>query len=259
MRYGLMIGDDDGKGGPRIDQVVEQARRAAQAGLAMVAMSQIFSYDALTALAVIGREVPDIDLATAVVPTYPRHPMMLAGQALTTNAASGGRLVLGIGLSHQIVIESMLGYSFDKPARHMEEYLSVLMPLLRGESVSFSGETVSCTGTVSVPGATPPAVLLAALGPKMLRLAGTVADGTVTWMTGPATVADHIAPSIQAAARDAGRPEPRISVALPVCVTNHADQAREQAAGIFSIYGRLPSYQAMLAREGAAGPAAGAR
>ena len=254
MRYGLMIGADDGAGGPSIQDVIEQARQAAQAGLDLVAMSQIFSYDALTALAVIGHAVPDIALATAVVPTYPRHPMMLAGQALTTNAAGNGRLILGIGLSHKIVIESIFGYSFDKPVRHMEEYLSILMPLLRGESVSFSGQTMSCNGTVSVPGSTPPTVVLAALGPKMLELAGTHADGTVTWMTGPATLADHIVPTIASAAARAGRPEPRIAVGLPVCVTNDAAHARELAARIFAGYGLLPSYQAMLAREGVAGP-----
>src|SRR5437763_14664484 len=103
----------------------------------------MFQIDALTALAVVGREVPGLRLGTAVVPTYPRHPMMLASQALTTNAAAGGRLSLGIGLSHQIVIENMFGYSFEKPARHMREYLAALMPLLRGEQVSFKGETVT--------------------------------------------------------------------------------------------------------------------
>ncbi|MGH9302480.1 MAG: TIGR03564 family F420-dependent LLM class oxidoreductase [Acidimicrobiales bacterium] len=255
MRYGLMIGDEDGQAGAGLDHVVSQARHAAELGMASVAMSQIFSYDALTALAVIGREVPGIGLSTAVVPTYPRHPMVLAGQALTTNAACGGRLLLGIGLSHQIVIESMFGYSFAQPARHMEEYLSVLMPLLRGETVSFKGESVSAVGAVSVPGATAPAVVLAALGSRMLKLAGTLADGTVTWMTGPATVADHIVPTIVSAAQGAGRPSPRVGVGLPVCVTDDPDGARETAAGLFSIYGQLPSYQAMLAREGVDGPA----
>ena len=106
------------------------------AGIETAWASQIFGYDALTALAVIGREVPGIDLGTAVVPTYPRNPVMLAGQALTVQAATGGRLTLGIGLSHQVVIENVFGQSFDKPARHMREYLSILMPLLEGEQVS---------------------------------------------------------------------------------------------------------------------------
>jgi len=205
---------------------------------------------------VVGREVPDIELGTAVVPTYPRHPVMLAAQALTTQAATGRRLVLGIGLSHQVVIEGMFGYSFDRPARHMREYLSALMPLLHGEAVTFKGETLSATtmAPLDVKVDAPP-VLVAALGPTMLRLAGELADGTVTWMTGPATLASHIVPSIAKAATDAGRPAPRVAVGLPVAVTTDPDRAREAASRTFAIYGQLPSYRAMLDREGAEGPA----
>lgn len=252
MRIGVMV-DVSGT----LDDVVGRIRSAADDGFATAWLSQIFGYDALTVLAVAGREVPGIELGTAVVPTYPRHPTMLAAQALTTSAATGGRLALGIGLSHQIVIEHMYGYSFDKPARHMREYLSVLMPLLRGEQVSFQGETLKAAtmGPLDVRDAPTPAVLLAALAPVMLRLAGSVADGTVTWMTGPATVADHIVPSITLAADEGGRPAPRVAVGLPVSVTADVDAAKAQAAEIFAIYGTLPSYRAMLDREGAAGPA----
>jgi F420-dependent oxidoreductase-like protein len=181
--------------------------------------------------------------------------MVLAGQALSTQAATGGRLTLGIGLSHQIVIEGMWGYSFDKPARHMREYLSALLPLLRGESAAVEGETLKAMGNVSVPGASAPPVLLAALAPRMLELAGAVADGTVTWMTGVKTLESHVVPSITAAAEKAGRPAPRVAASLPVCVTADVDAARERAAKQFSVYGHLPSYRAMLDREGADGPA----
>ena len=251
MRYGVML-DTSGS----IDDVVKEVRWAADGGLASVWCSQIFGYDALTLLAIVGREVPGIEVGTAVVPTYPRHPIVLAGQALTTQAAAGGRLALGIGLSHQIVIESMYGYSFDRPARHMREYLCALLPLLRGEAVSFQGETLKAMtmGPLDVKVPAPP-VLLAALAPAMLRLAGDVADGTVTWMTGPSTIRDHIAPSITRAAKEAGRPEPRIVAGLPVCVTDDVAGARERAATTFAIYGQLPSYRAMLDREGAGGPA----
>lgn len=252
MRYGMMLNDQDG-----LDSMVEQAKRANDLGFHTAWSSQIFGVDALTAFAVIGREVPRIELGTAVVPTYPRHPMMLAGQALTTQAACGGRLVLGIGLSHQVVIENMFGYSFEKPARHMREYLSILGPLVRDGMVNFQGETLKgmTMQPVKVAGATPFPILLAALAPQMLKLAGSMADGTVTWMTGPATVSDHIVPSITAAAEAAGRPAPRVAVGLPVSVTADVDAAREQAASTFAIYGQLPSYRAMLDREGAAGPA----
>jgi F420-dependent oxidoreductase-like protein len=251
MRIGSLIGEQGG-----IDGIIRQIQEAKDAGFASAWMAQVFGVDALTVLAVAGREVPDIELGTAVVPTYPRHPMMLASQALTTNAATGGRLALGIGLSHQVVIESMFGYSFDKPARHMREYLSVLMPLLRGENVSFEGETLKATGQpIRIEGATAPQVLLAALAPRMLELAGSLTDGTVTWMAGPATVESHIVPRINEAAKKAGRPAPRVSVGLPVCITNDVDAARQTAAKTFAIYGQLPSYRAMLDKEGAPGPA----
>ncbi len=254
MRIGIFAGDVIDRGGS-FDDLVAAAATTASQGFAGFWLPQIFAYDALTALAVIGREVDGVELGTAVVPTYPRHPMMLAAQALTTNAACRGRLTLGIGLSHQIVIESMLGYSFDKPVRHMREYLSILGPLVSEGSVSFTGETLTGNGTVEVPGSVPCPILIAALGPKMLELAGTMADGTVTWMTGPATVGDHIAPSIRAAADAGGRPAPRVVSALPVLVTDDPDGARERAGRAFAIYGQLPSYRAMLDREGAEGPA----
>jgi 5,10-methylenetetrahydromethanopterin reductase len=149
----------------------------------------------------------------------------------------------------------MFGHSFDKPLRHMREYLSALLPLVREGSVSFQGETLTANGALAIPGAEPCPVLVAALGPKMLELAGTVADGTVTWVTGPATLESHVVPTITAAAERAGRPAPRVAVGLPVCVTDDPDAARERASRIFAIYGQLPSYRAMLDREGAEGPA----
>jgi F420-dependent oxidoreductase-like protein len=237
-----------------IDKIVAAARTAADDGFATFWLPQIFEMDALTALAVAGHDVPGIELGTAVVPTYPRHPVTMAQQALTAQSITGGRLVLGIGLSHQPVIEHMFGLSFDKPLRHMREYLEVLMPLLHGEPASFDGETISTNLAVGVKGATPVPVLLAALGPKMLELAGRVTDGTATWMTGPTTIADHVVPTITGAAEAAGRPAPRVGVGLPVCVTDDVAAAREGAAKLYAVYGTLPSYRAMLDREGVEGP-----
>lgn len=237
-----------------VDGVIAEVQEISAAGIGSLATSQIFGYDALTLLAVVGQHVPDIELVTAVVPTYPRHPVMLAGQALTVQAATGGRLTLGIGLSHKVVIEGIFGYSFDRPVRHMREYLQVLMPALRHEQVAFEGETLKAVAGPLDVRAPAPDVVVAALGPAMLELAGTVTDGTATWMTGPRTIAEHIVPSITAAAEAAGRKAPRVVAALPVCVTADPEAAREMAANIFGIYGQLPSYQAMLEREGAGGP-----
>jgi F420-dependent oxidoreductase-like protein len=158
-------------------------------------------------------------------------------------------------LSHQPLIEGSFGYSFDKPIRHMREYLDALLPLVREGSVQVAGETVTARASLDVRGSSPVTVLLAALGPQMLQLAGARADGTVTWMCGPSTLEQHVAPTIRAAADGAGREEPVIGAGFPVCVTDDPAGALVVAAKTFAIYGTLPSYQAMLAREGAEGPA----
>ena len=201
-----------------VDDMVAEARHAEAEGFDTFWAPQIFGHDALTALAVVGREVPRIEVGTSVVPTYPRHPMMLAQQALTVNSVTGGRLCLGIGLSHQIVIESMMGMSFDKPVRHLREYLTVLGALTRGEPVAHHGEAYKVNAAISVPGTASFPIVVAALGPQMLKVTAELADGTLTWCTGPATLAEHTVPTINAAAEAAGRPVPRVIAALPVCV-----------------------------------------
>jgi F420-dependent oxidoreductase-like protein len=194
-----------------------------------------------------------------VVPTYPRHPFLLAGQALTTSAALGGnRLHLGIGLSHQVVIEGMLGLKFERPAVHMREYLSALRPALAGEPVDVQGETLRAAtlmGPIKVDDAGSVPVLVAALGPALLRVAGELADGTLTWMAAPKVIGDRMAPAITAAAEAAGRPRPRIVVGLPVAVTDDVDAALERAAVAYAIYDTLPSYKRLLDEAGLDGPA----
>jgi len=226
MRIGTSLAEPEGPGA--LSALADEIRRAADDGFASAWISNIFGLEALTALAVAGRDVPGIELGTAVIPTYPRHPAVLAQQALTAALALDGRLALGIGLSHKIVIEDMYGYSFDRPARHMSEYLSVLLPLLDGQPVAFDGETVHAHIGLSVPRTGRMPVLLAAMAPRMLQLAGQRADGTVLWMTGPATVRDYVVPSITASAIEAGRPAPRVVCVLPVCVT---DDCRGVARG----------------------------
>ena len=252
MRIGVSLREPAGP--DPIRRLHEQVAQAAADGFSSAWLSNIFGVDALTALAVAGHGVDGIELGTAVVPTYPRHPAVLAQQALTASAALGGRLALGIGLSHKIVSEDMYGYDFSQPIRHMREYLAVLLPLLNRQPADVTGTTVSAHIGLSTPGEGTVPVLLAALGPQMLRLAGGQADGTILWMTGPATVRDHIVPVITAAASATGRPAPRVVCILPVCVTDDPDGARERAGRVFQIYGQLPSYRAMLDREGAAGP-----
>ena len=255
MRLGAM---SNAINGGTIDEVVAEAQAAVELGAHTFWSSQIFGHDALTVLAIVGREVPGIELGTAVVPTYPRHPMMLAQQALSVSAAIKSRgdagLCLGIGLSHQIVVESMWGLSYSKPVRHLKEYLSILMPLLEGKPVKFEGEDYRVQGAITVAGSNRPSVLVAALGPQMLRVTGALADGTSTWCVGPKTLAELTIPTLRQAAADAGRPEPRVAVALPVCVTDDVAAARTRAAQIFAVYDTLPSYKTMMNREGVDGP-----
>ncbi len=252
LRIGIYRGDL--LFGP-IDALGEAAQDAVDAGFASMWLAQAHGIDAMTAIAVVGREVPGIELATAVVPTYPRHPIVMAQQALTSHAITGGRFVLGIGLSHAPLIESSYGYSFERPARHMREYLEALLPLVRDGSVDYEGETVTARASLDVRGASPVRVVLAAMGPKMLELAGGKADGTVTFMTGPKTLATHVVPRIRAAADRAGRPAPMIAAAMSVTVTDDVADARTRVDRRYSTVAALPSYRTMLEREGNSSPA----
>jgi F420-dependent oxidoreductase-like protein len=249
MRIGIFVST----AATTLDAMTEQVAKAAHAGLDSAYFPQVSSWDALTTLSLIGRQVPNIALGTAVIPTYPRHPLALAAQALSAQAATGNRLTLGIGPSHPSVIEGQFGYSYDRPARHIREYLSALRPLLAGEQVDYHGETLVATGQVEVPGANPPEVLLSALGPVMLRLAGQRADGTVTVWTTADTIASHIAPTITLAASEAGRPAPRIVTVLQASVTTHPNKIRQQIAERLGGARELPSYRALLDRQGMVG------
>ncbi len=240
-----------------VDATLERAHELAARGFRSLWSSQIFGPDTLTMLALVGRELPELDLGTAVVPVQPRHPSMLAAQARTVQAAIGGRLSLGVGLSHQMVVEGMWGLDFSRPASYMEEYLKILAPLLRGEAVNVQGERVRAVtlGPLGPRGAEAPSLLVAALGARMLGLAGEVADGTVLWMTGHRTIATHIVPLLSEAAARAGRPAPRVVCSAPVVVSSDVVAARQRVDAALQIYGTLPSYQAMLQREGAESPA----
>ena len=254
MQIGVMIGADGAAN--TIDGVVNVAQNVEAKGLHNVWMANIFGFDAISTLSIVGRETQRIGLGTAVTPTYPRHPTALAQQAMTAAAATGNRFTLGIGLSHKIVIESMLGFSYDRPAAHMREYLEVLMPLLSGESVTHQGEQYNVGGLqLSIPGADPVPTVVAALGPLMLKIAGEHTDGTNTWMVGPKTMEDHIVARISRAAGEAGRPSPRVVGGVPVILTRKVEEARQRIAGGLAMYGQLPSYRAMLDREGVDGPA----
>jgi len=240
-----------------LERTLDRARELRALGFTRMWSSQVFGPDTLTVLAIVGHELRDLDLGTAVVPIQPRHPTMLAAQARTVQDAIGGRLSLGIGLSHKSAVEGMWHLSFERPAAYMGEYLAALAPMLRGEVIDVVGERVGATtfGAHGPKEVETPSLLIAALAPKMLEMAGTFADGTLTWMTGVTTIAEHVVPTINAAAEAAGRVAPRVVCSLPISVTNDVGDTRENVNRRLAIYGQLPSYRAMLDREGADGPA----
>lgn len=247
MRIGIGIDERN----MTLDEVIGWARATADAGLAGFWLGEHRGWDPLTTLALAAREAPGIELGTAVVLTYPQHPLTLAAHALTVQAASGNRLTLGLGPSHAPLIEGMYGRSFDRPARHVREYLEALRPLLRGEQVAYDGATLRAAGAVTAPGAAEPPLLLGALGPVMLRIAGELADGTATAWAGPAAIEGHVAPVITRAAQAAGRPAPRIQAMPLVLVTDDPDDGRRRIAEEFGIAASMPSYRAILDRAGA--------
>ena len=228
-----------------VDEIVEKE----QEGFSSYWTPQVGTFDALTMLALAGQATSSIELGTAVVPSYPRHPSALAQQAATVNALCGGRLVLGVGPSHAPGIEA-LGLAYDRPALHMREYVSVLKALGGEGRVDFQGDMFQVRTGFACPDAAPFAVVISALAPLMLRAAGEVADGTVTWMVGRNTIAASTAPRIASAAANAGRDAPRVIVGLPVCVHDDKAQATARAVQIFRGYGQLPNYRRQLDAEG---------
>jgi 5,10-methylenetetrahydromethanopterin reductase len=242
--------------GTTIDGYVDHAVAAEADGFSSWWMAQLGVPDALTTLGVVGRATDTIELGTAVVPTWFRHPLMLAAQALTTQEMAGGRLALGIGLAHQSSIEGTLRIPFVRPPRHMSDYLSVLLPALADRRVDHEGEIWSgVTDGIGGAPAEAPSVLLAAMGPRMLDLAGSRTDGTVLWLSGPRSIDDHLRPALTAAAERAGRRAPRVVASVPVCVTDDPDPVRDLIATLLAGYNDLPSYRGVMDSEGVDGPA----
>jgi F420-dependent oxidoreductase-like protein len=250
MRIGLNGGGHERS----LAAIRAQARTAAEDGFASYWLSQITGPDALTALAIVGSETPRIELGVSIVPIYGRHPIALAIAALTAQQATGGRLVLGVGVSHRAVVEGVMGLRYERSYSYAREYLAILKPLLAGEPVNFAGGELTTRTQLAIDGVATPPIVLAALGPRMLELAGREADGCTTWMVGEKTLREYVVPSVRRAADAAKRPCPRIVVGLPVCVTRDPEAARRFARNQLAVYGTLPVYGAMLEREGAAGP-----
>lgn len=252
MRIGVMIG------GESQNELVRKAQDLEEHGFDSVWMANVVGYgfETLHAMSLIARETKRIKLGTAVVPIYLHHPVALAHQAITIQKVADGRFTLGIGLSHPVIVEDWLGLPYENPVTRMREYLSILRPLLNGETVNFKGTFYSANAGVHLPDADHVPLLAAALGPKMLKLAGEMTDGTVTYMTGLGTLEAHIIPRIRSSAEEFGNRAPRIVAGgLPIALVDNIEGARTAVAEQFSIYGSLPSYRKMFDREGVTGAA----
>lgn len=251
MRLGIFIGD---AGGERtsVAELLAGARQAEELGFATGWVPHIpWSVDGLIALALAGQVTSRIELGTAVMPTYPRHPIAMAQQAMSAQAASDGRVVLGIGPSHPVVIERMHGLAYEHPARHTGEYVEVLKKAFHGTGhVSYHGEFFNFDTMLEVPGSSEMPVLVAALAPRMLRMAGTFADGTITYWANEKAIGEHVVPSISTAAGEAGRPTPRVVAGIPVALVRDADTARQRAAKVFAGYNAIPAYQRIRSKGG---------
>jgi len=247
-------------GGATVDKVVHQAKQAEDEGFTSLWYASLVTGDPLVAMAIAGRETTAIELGTAVLQTYPCHPMLQANRAASVVDAMGRPgFTLGIGPSHQPLVEGVLGLSYDHPGRNTEEYVQILAGMLRGEDVDFDGEDWSAhTAGRAVAPAHPISVLVSALGPRLLRLAGEVADGTVLWMAPPRAIGEHVAPKVRAAAEAAGRPAPRIVAGLPVAVHDDITEARDAAAATSGMYAGMENYRRILELGGADSPAAAA-
>lgn len=253
---GVSVGWAGGTGLNSVDAVRAEARYAAKSGFDSFWVSQIFGVDPIVALVAAAGELEEIEeVGTSVVPIYGRHPLALAAQARTAQAVFDGRFTLGLGPSHAMVVEGFLGESYARPFTHTAEYLAALGPLLRGEKTDLDGDEVTAHGWLDIE-AKPVPMLLAAMGPRMLKLAAQTCAGTsLGGAVGPKTIAEHIAPTINASARDAGRSQPRIKALVTVSVTNDPHGAREYDRAKQVLYAELPAYRAMLDREGLASPA----
>ena len=250
MRIGIHAGPLVLLGAAPAD-VVAHAAAAEADGFTSYWLPQTNAVEALTVIGMCGAATSTIEFGTAVIPTWGRHPHVLAGQALTTQAATGNRLVVGIGVAHKPSVEERYHIPFERPVRHLREYLDVLQPLLADRKVDVEGEIWSCTAELVGPPAEPPPVLVAAMGPQFLRLTAKRADGAVLWLAGPKTIEQHIVPTMADAA-DPGRPAPRIVASGPVSVTDRPDEVRASISEILVGYDTLPSYRGILDREGAA-------
>jgi F420-dependent oxidoreductase-like protein len=237
-----------------VDDVIAQARRAHELGVAQVWLPQQQHYDAIALAALVGAAVPGLGVGTSVVPINPRHPLIVASMAQTAQAAAHGNFSLGLGLGAREIERHAFGTDWTNTITRLREHLTILRSVFNTAGVDFHGRELSASPTwpVQVAGGSPVPVYVAAMGPKALRVTGEMADGTLPYLAGPRTIGEFIVPAITRAAAEAGRPAPRIIAAVPVLLSEDTEGARSIAAQQLSLYETIPSYRNVIAREGLA-------
>jgi F420-dependent oxidoreductase-like protein len=253
MRMGLFIGGIGSAGS--LQSQITQILEAEKDGFHSLWAAHIMDVDIMSMMCVAAAKTSRIEMGTAVTPSFLRHPIAMTQQALTVQSIAGGRFTLGVGVSHKPVVENRLGLEFHRPAQHMKEYIDIVRTLSRDGTVDYNGQIFRANTQFTIAERSHIPILLAALGPRMLKIAGEAAEGTITWMTGVQTLRTHIIPTINRAAEEIGRDKPRVVAAVPVAVTEDRSAAFKQANVYFGRYGQLPSYRAMLDREGVESPA----
>jgi F420-dependent oxidoreductase-like protein len=235
-----------------VDDVVAQAARAHELGVKHVWLAQQLNYDAISLAALVGAAVPGLGVGTSVVPINPRHPLIIGQLAQTAQAATHGNFSLGLGLGARLVERPAFGRDWTNVITRLREHLTILRSVFDTGSVDFNGDEISASPTwpVQVAGGTPVPVYVAAMGPKALQVTGELADGTIPYLAGPRTIGEFIVPTINKAAAQAGRPAPRVIVAVPVQLSADVENARAAAAQQLSFYEAIPSYRKVIAREG---------
>lgn len=257
MRVGIFVSETWGPGSS-IGEVRERAQRAEALGYASGWVPYLpWSLDAFAAIQAAGEATRRLPLGTAVVPTWLFHPLAMAREAATVQAAIGRPLELGVGCSN-VAVASMHGVPYERPARHVREYVEILaaafaageQPVGEREQagfVQYAGDFFTLGSIYGAPGtARPGRLLVGALGPQMLRVAGAFADGTIATWADPGAIARGIVPGVTRAAREAGRGQPSVAGVVAVCITRRTEEARMQAQQAFGFYEGAMPYRRML-------------
>jgi F420-dependent oxidoreductase-like protein len=250
MRIGLMIGPERGRYREKVAKLVADAVVAEAAGFTSIWVPQLPNdFDALTAVALMAGATTRIELGTAVMPIQSRHPVAMAQQALSTQAVCEGRFTLGLGPSHHWIVDDMLGLPYERPAHLVRDYIEVLNAAFAGPgTVDVENDSFRVHNPLDITDITPTPILVAALAPVMLRIAGEHASGTILWMADERAIGDHIAPRVTKAAEEAGRPRPRIVAGIPVvlCADDEVDAARAKANAVLGHAEYSPNYERLL-------------